>query len=207
MITTFNTLAEAEAIARTQKALEENGFYTEVAETGVNALERIKALIPKGVSIHTGSSQTLEQIGFTDYFKTGAHGWKNLNANILAETDPAKQLQLRREAILSDYYIGSVHAVSETGELVIGSNTGSQLPHIVFTSPNIIFVVGTQKITPTLSDTIKRLEKYVVPLEDERIMGLRKIHTMLAKTVILHKENQQMGRTITIIFVKEKVGF
>jgi L-lactate utilization protein LutB len=207
MTTTFNTLASQESIEKTVRELTANGFQAEVVENKTEALERIKALIPKGASIHNGGSTTLQEIGYIDYLKSDTHGWNNLHANILAEADPDKQGKLRRESAFSDYYLGSVHALSETGEMVIASNTGSQLPHLVFTSPNIILIVGTQKITPTLANAITRLEKYVIPLEDERAMNAYKSHTMNTKTLILHKENPMMGRNVKIILVKEQLGF
>lgn len=207
MTTTFNTLAPQESIDKTMQALLANGFQPEIVENKIEALERIKALIPKDASIHNGGSATLQEIGYIDYLKEGTHGWNNLHANILAETDPEKQNKLRRESAFSDYYLGSVHALSETGEMVIASNTGSQLPHLVFTSPNIVLVVGTQKITSTLVDAIRRLEEHVVPLEDKRIMGVYNMHTMNAKTLILHKENPMMGRNVKVILVKEQIGF
>jgi hypothetical protein len=207
MNTTFDTLATTDALANTQRALEQNGFHTEVVPTGAEALARIKALIPKGASVDNGSSVTLAEIGYVDFLATGTHGWNDLHAPIVVETDPAKQAALRRQAALSDWYVGSVHAVSETGELVIASNTGSQLPHLVFTSPNIILVVSTKKITPTLVDALRRLEEHVVPLEDARIMAARNVHTTLAKTLILHKENPKLGRNVTVILVQENLGF
>lgn len=207
MTTTFNTLASRESINITMQALLANGFQPEVVENKAEALERIKTLIPKDASIHNGGSATLQEIGYIDYLKEGTHGWNNLHANILAETDPKKQTALRQESSFSDYYLGSVHALSETGEMVISSNTGSQLPHLVFTSPNIILVVGTQKITSTLVGAIRRLEEHVVPLEDKRIMGIYNMHTMNAKTLILHKENPMMGRNVKVILVKEQIGF
>ncbi len=206
-MTTFNALASQESINKTLQALIANGFQSEVAENRTEALERIKALIPKDASVHNGSSTTLQEIGYIDYLKSGTHGWNNLHANILAESDPKKQAVLRRESAFSDYYLGSVHALSETGEMVIASNSGSQLPHLVFTSPNIILVVGTQKITPTLESAIRRLEEYVMPLEDKRAMNAYKAHTMNTKTLILHKENPMLGRNVKIILVKEQLGF
>jgi len=207
MPTTFNTLASQESINKTVQALLANGFQSEVVENRAEALERIKELIPKDASIHNGSSTTLQEIGYIDYLKSNTHGWNNLHATILAETDPKKQATLRQESAFSDYYLGSVHALSETGEMVIASNSGSQLPHLVFTSPNIILVVGTQKITQTLGDAVRRLEEYVVPLEDKRAMNAYKSHTMNAKTLIFHKENPMMGRNVKIILVKEQLGF
>lgn len=207
MTTTFNTLASQESIDKTTQALLANGFQTEVVENKSEALERIKELIPKDASIHNGASTTLQEIGYIDYLKSNTHEWDNLHANILAEADPEKQNKLRRESAFSDYYLGSVHALSETGEMVIASNTGSQLPHLVFTSPNIILVVSTQKITPTLESAIRRLEEHVVPLEDMRAMNAYKSHTMNAKTLILHKENPAVGRNVRVILVKEQLGF
>lgn len=207
MTTTFNALASQESITKTMKALGTNGFHPEIVENKAEVMERIKALIPKDASIHNGASTTLQEVGYIDYLKSGAHGWNNLHVNILAETDLEKQNKLRRESTFSDYYLGSVHALSETGELVIASNSGSQLPHLVFTSPNIILVVGTQKITPTLESAIRRFEEYVVPLEDKRAMSEYNMRTMNTKTLIMHKENPMIGRNVKIILVKEKLGF
>ena len=105
-----------------------------------------------------GSSTTLQQIGYMQYLETGTHGWNDLHTVITKENDPAKRAALRNQSVSSDYYLGSVHALTERGEFLIASNTGSQLPHIAFTSPNLIFVVGTQKIVPSLMDGMRRLE-------------------------------------------------
>jgi hypothetical protein len=203
----YNTLANKEVVDKTVNALKENGVEVFVAESGQDALEKIKELIIKGASVMNGSSRTLEQIGFVDYLKQGKHGWNNLHEAVLAEKDKEKQSILRKQAVLSDYYLGSIHALSETGEFIIASNSGSQLPHIVFTSQNLIFVVGAQKIVPTFQDTFKRLEEYVVPLEDKHIRELYSMGTMVSKIVIFKKENPMMGRKVRMIIVNEILGF
>jgi LUD domain len=204
---TFDTLASKESITKTINSLTSHGFTAESVATKEDALARIKELIPKGASIMNGASETLGQIGYVDYLKAGEHGWNNLHEAVFAEKDPAKQSLLRKQATLSDFYLGSVHAVSETGELVLGSNSGSQLPNIVFTSPNLIFVVGSQKITKTLEDARKRLAEYVFKLEDARALKAYGYGTLLAKELILHAENPKMGRKVHVIFVDEKLGF
>lgn len=203
----YTKLASKEALDRIVIALTANNFMPEVLANKEAALARVKELIPKGASIMNGSSTTLQQIGFTDYLKAGEHGWRNLHEDILAEKDPAKQAELRKHSVLSDYYLGSVHALSESGELVIASNSGSQLPHLAYTSPNLILVVSTEKIMPTLADALKRLEEHVVPLEDERAKAAYGYGTMHTKTLILHKENPALGRTVHVLLVEEKSGF
>jgi hypothetical protein len=203
----FNKLASTESLERTSANLKEHNFEPIVVETKEEALAKIKELIPNGASVMNGTSESLRQIGYVDYLKSGKHKWNNLHEVILAEPDPAKQALLRRQSVVSDYYVGSMHALTETGEIIIASNTGSQLPHSAFTSPNLIFVVGSQKITPTLNDGLDRINEHVVPLEDERMKQVYGFGTTYAKTLIMHKENPMMGRSIRIILVKESLGF
>jgi len=114
---------------------------------------------------------------------------------------------LRRQSVLSDYYLGSVHAVAQTGQLVIASNSGSQLPHIVFTSPNLIFVVGLQKLTPSLDAALSRVREYVLPLEDKRMKDVGMGGSAISKLLIFEREQAFMKRKVNIIFIKEKLGF
>ena len=203
----YTTLATKESITKTIEALGKNGTEACVVENEGEALEMIKKFIPQGVSVMNGSSRTLEEIGFVEYLKSGQHGWNNLHEVIVNEKDPAIQSKLHKQATLSDYYVGSVHALSETGEYVIASNSGSQLPNIVFSSPNLIFVVGAQKIVPTLYDTMKRLEEYVIPLENEHMKQKYGVGTMLSKVVQFRRENPIMGRKVRMILVNKVLGF
>lgn len=204
---TYDTLANAETVKRTIDALSQRGVSATLLGNRAEALEKIKSLIPKGASVMNGSSRTLEEIGFVDYLKAGKHGWKNLHEDILAEKDKVKQALLRKQSVLSDFYLGSVHAVSETGECVIASNSGSQLPHIVYTSPNLIFVVGAQKIMPTLDAALKRVREYVLPLEDKRMKDAGYGGSAISKLLIFEREPAFMGRKVEMLLVNEKLGF
>lgn len=203
----YDTMPEASIIEKTANAIGERGIEVIVVENGADALAKIKEFIPAGASVNNGSSTTLRQIGFIDFLKDNQHGWNNLHEAIVLEKDPEKQAVLRKEAVFSDYYLGSVHAVAQTGELIIASASGSQLPHIVFTSQNLIFVVGTQKITPTYDDAIKRIREYVVPLEDVRMKEVGMGGTVLSKILTIENEPSFMGRKVRVILIKEKLGF
>ena len=203
----YTHLASQESLEQTVAALKARNVEAMVVEDGAAALEQIKALIPAGASVMNGASRTLEQIGFVEYLKAGTHGWNNLHAGILAEQDPVKQAGLRKQATLSDYYLGSVHALAQTGEFIVASNTGSQLPHIAFTSSHLIFVVSAKKIVPTFADTYTRLNEHVIPLEDENMRGKYGMGTTLNKILVFLGENPMIGRTVRIILVKEDLGF
>jgi L-lactate utilization protein LutB len=203
----YNTLANKETLQKVTEALSLRHVEGIVVESGADALAKIKELIPEGASVMNGASVTLEQIGFVDYLKSEEHPWINLHKAIVEEKEPIKQALLRKQALSSDYYLGSVHALAETGEFIIASNTGSQLPHIVFSSPNLIFVVSVKKIVPTLPDAMNRLIEHVVPLEDKHMQEKYGVGTAVNKIVTFRNENPMMGRKIRMILINEDLGF
>ncbi len=203
----FTELASQESIEKVAAALKNHGINPIIVGSEKEAHEKVLELIPRGVSVMNGSSRTLEQIGFIEHLKSGDHGWDNQHETILTEKDPAKQAQVRKQALLADYYLGSVHAVTEEGEFIVASNSGSQLPHLVYSSSNVILIVGTQKIVANLEEGMKRLNEYVVPLEDENMKQKYGMGTQLNKILIFKGENPMFGRKITMILVKEKLGF
>ncbi|MBP9732359.1 MAG: lactate utilization protein [Candidatus Magasanikbacteria bacterium] len=203
----YTELASKETIDKTIVALKARNVEALFVETKEEAFKKVKELIPLGASVHNGSSRTLEEIGMIEYLKGTEHGWNNLHSAVVAESDPEKQVELRQKALHSDFYLGSLHALSETGEMVIASASGSQLPHLVFTSKNIILVVGVQKITSSLETAIQRLREYVYPLEDERMKSVGMGGSVLSKMLILEREPEFMGRSFKVILVNEKLGF
>lgn len=203
----FSQLASDASIKKTAEALKKRNVETIIVENRAEALEEIKSLIPNGASINNGSSTTLEEIGFVNFLKEGKHEWNNLHAAVISEKDPERQAELRRLSSFADYYLGSVHALSENGEMVIASATGSQLPPLAFTSKNILLVVSTQKIVPNLDAAFRRVREHVVPLEDDRMKSSGAAGTILAKILVMEQEPQFMGRKVVVVLVKEKLGF
>jgi len=202
----YETIPAAEIVAKTAEALKERSFNAIIVNTKEEALEKIKSLIPAGASIMNGSSVTLNQIGFVDYLKAGNSGWNNLHEAILAEKDVQKQTELREKSTLAQYFLVSVHAITESGQLLIASASGSQLPSVIFSSDNVIFVVSTNKIVPTLEDASTRLKDYVFPLENERMKTVGYPGSVIGKLLIYEREINP-ARKITVILVNEKLGY
>jgi len=202
----WGKLADRARVRRTMEALRGRGIYAEFLEKKEAAFERLTEIIPDGAEIMTGGSTTLDEIGFVDFLKSGKHKWKNLKDKILSEKDPIKQGELRRKSVTAEYYIGSVHAVTQSGEIMIASATGSQLPAYAFSSDNVIWVVGTQKIVPNLEDGLRRVREYCLPLEDKRMKSLGYSGSTLGKILIFERETLP-NRKVTLIFVNEKLGF
>jgi L-lactate utilization protein LutC len=202
----YAILASKEAIKRAMEALKARNINVELVTNKEDALRKINKMIPPGREVMTGSSTTLDQIGFTELLKSGKHPWKNLKDQILSEKDPVKQMDLRKKSVTSEYFLGSVHAVAETGEILDVSATGSQIGSYAFCSDNVIWIVGTQKIVSTLEEGFKRIHEHVVPLEDKRMKSIGYPGTTIGKILIFEREINE-NRKINLIFVNEKLGF
>jgi hypothetical protein len=202
----FSIPATPQTVARTVEALRARGIQVTLVDTRAEALAQIHKLIPVGASVMTGKSQTLEAIGLEMQFKNKAHPWINLKEGIVVEPDPVKQMQMRVKASLAPWYLGSVQAIAETGEVLIASGSGSQLAAYAFTSPNLIWVAGIQKIVPTLADGLRRIREYSLPLEHIRMQKLGYPGAMLSKILIIEHETDRYGRKVNLILVNEPVG-
>jgi hypothetical protein len=120
--------------------------------------------------------------------------------------DPKTQnREMQKMGATPEYMIGSVHAVTEAGRVIIASKTGSQLAGYAAAAEHVIWVVGTQKIVPTLEDGLRRLEEYTLPLEDARSLKVYGVNSSINKLLIVNREYKP-GRT-TMILVKENLGF
>ena len=201
----WTSIADPNTVERTKAALARVGISNLVVESGAEALSRLTEMIPAGAQVMTGASRTLDEIGFTEKLKLNDHGWKNLKAEIIAEKDPAKQAELRARSIFSKYYIGSVHAVTEDGKVVMASASGSQLAAYAYGAKNIIWVVGTQKIVGSLDEALKRVREHVFPLENERMKGLGYPGSMIGKILIFERAGP--GQKANLLFVNEPLGF
>ena len=119
--------------------------------------------------------------------------------------DPAKQRDMRRLATVSEYIIGSVQAIAETGEIVVASGSGSQLGAFVFGAKYVILVAGTQKICPTLTDAIDRVRGYTVDKHDEWLVAQGRNARPMGKLTIF--ENEAADDRVRVILIKENLGW
>ncbi len=201
-----NSLPSEENVNRVMAALKERHIEPELVAGRQAALERLVQLIPAGASVMTGSSITLEEIGFVDMLISGDHPWENLKAGIIAEKDPVREVELRRRSTLADYFLGSAHAITENGIVLIASASGSQLPAYAYCSANVIWVAGAHKIVPDLDTAFRRVREYVFPLEDEHMKSMGAEGSNFGKWLIFERETSSLRR-VRMILVNEKLGF
>lgn len=199
---TWSKIPNNKIIEKTAKALSQNGIETIVVENGKAAKEKVLALIPEGSEVTTMTSMTLETTGIASEVNESGRFNPARPKLMDANTDPQEQLHLR---VAPEYAIGSVHAVTEDGSLLIASASGSQLPAYAYGAKKVILVVGAQKITKDTVEGIKRIYEYTLPLEDKRALKAYGMHSGVNKLLIINKEF--LPNRITLILVKENLGF
>lgn len=202
----YNELASQETIEVTKAALEKNNFAVFVVENAVEAKSKVLELIPKGAETFALSSTTLEQTGIKkEIDESGNYDSVRVKLNALDRKTQGDEM--RKIGAAPNYAIGSVHALTEDGKALIASNTGSQLPADAYGAGKLIWVIGTQKIVKDLDRGFKRIYDYVLPKESIHINELYNTTagSFVSKLLIFNRE--LMPGRITIILVKEILGF
>lgn len=185
--------------------LAQNGFNVTIAENSEQARQKVLELVPKGAEVMTASSVTLDTLGLTPVFNDSGE-YDSVKAKLMKLDRKTQSLEMQKLGAAPEYVIGSVHAVTEDGHVVIASASGSQLPAYVYGSSRVVWVVGAQKLVKDVSAGVKRVYEVVLPKESERVKKVYGLpHSDVAKLLIYNQEFNP-GR-INLILVKEALGY
>ncbi|MEU6103980.1 LUD domain-containing protein [Streptomyces flaveolus] len=202
--TPFTVPAPAERLERAAAALTAHGFTVEVLAGVADARSRVEDLVPEGACVFTGASETLRLSGIAEDLNDSGR-YDAVKPRILAMDRATRSDEIRRLAAAPDVVVASVHAVTETGSLVIASGSGSQLPGMAGGAARVIWVVGAQKIVPDLDTALRRVEEHCLPLEDARTRAAHGWPSAVNRVLVLNAEYQpERG---TVLLLREAVGF
>jgi hypothetical protein len=201
--TRFRELADEETLATTVVALEEHGFSVEVVDDLDAAREAVLARIPAGSSVMTNTSVTLQETGIADAIDNGDQ-YESARNRMMALDLATQAQEMKAIAGQAEYALGSVHAITRDGTLVVASASGSQLASYVWGAAQVIFVVGAQKLVPDAEAARKRIYEYSFPLEDARSLAAYGVNSRVGKILEIHQEDP--GR-IRVVLIRQAVGF
>jgi acyl-CoA hydrolase len=200
----FTSLPDEHALAATVVALEEHGFSVEVADDLDAARATVLARIPEGSSVMTNTSVTLAETGIADAINDGGGRWESARNKMFALDFATQAQEMKAIGGQPDYALGSVHAITADGTLVIASASGSQLASYAWGAANVIFVVGAQKLVPTLDAAHQRIYQHSLPLEDARAQAAYGQHSQVGKVLEIH---QELPGRIHIVVIRRQAGF
>jgi LUD domain len=199
----FARPAETVRLGRVADALRARGFQAEVAADGGDARRRVLDAIPEGAEVHTALSETLRELGISAELD-GSGRYDSVRARLNALDRETQDRERRKLAAAPDYIVGSAHAITDDGVVIVGSGSGSQLGAYAYAAGAVILVVGHHKVVRDEEEGMRRLREYSLPLEITRMQEAGYAGSILAKVLVIHREPR--GR-IRVILVPETVGF
>ncbi len=200
----FSELASDERIASAAAALERNGVRAVVVATGGEARSLVRSLLVEGAEVFNNTSRTLETIGVAEDIERSGR-YQSLRLRLYQMDREMQRLEMRMLAAAPEYVVGSVHAVTEDGSLLIASASGSQLGPLVSGAEHVILVIGGQKIVADFDTGLRRIYEYCLPLEDERARRAYGVPSGVNNILVINRVLAP-GR-VTAILVRERLGF
>ncbi len=192
-------------ITTTMAALTEHGFSVHHVASGEEAKNLAISLIPENAEVMTMTSVTLDTIGLSQAInEEGVRPSVRTKLNELnRETDSKLMNQL---GAAPEVAVGSVQAVTQDGQILIISNSGSQIPAYAYGAQKVIFVVSAKKIVADINEALQRAEEVVLPLESERARKAYGVPGSQISKIFIYKKEIQPER-VQIILVDEDLGY
>ncbi len=202
----WNQIPDDRVIQQTAEALRANGMEVIIAENAREAKEKTLQSIPQGSEVMTMTSVTLDAIGLSEELNKADGAFKPVRDTLYAMDRATQAQEMNKLGTAPEYAVGSIHAVTQDGNVLIASASGSQLPAYAYGALHVVWVVGAQKIVANTDEGIKRIYEYVLPLESERAKKAYGVPgSNVSKLLIVNKEIAP-GR-ITMVIVKEVLGY
>ncbi|MDD5594148.1 MAG: LUD domain-containing protein [Candidatus Margulisbacteria bacterium] len=199
----WDTLADQATVEKTMAALKASGITTYYVGTGAEARQKFFELLPQGAEVMNNSSTTLIQLNIVDeLIKSGKYN--SVRNKLMAMDRKTENRQMQMMGSAPEWSVGSVHAITEDGHVMIASQSGSQLPGYAFGADHVIWVAGTHKIVKDREEGNKRIYEYVLPLENARAMKAYGKGSAVNKMLII---NQDPAPRLNLILVNELLGF
>jgi hypothetical protein len=146
---------------------------------------------------------TLQDTGIEPAINGGSK-YESIRNKMLALDFETQVQEMKALAGQPDFALGSVHAVTREGILVIASASGSQLAAYAWGAANVIFVVGAQKLVPTLDAARERIFQHSLKLEDARALAVYGQNSSVGKVLEIH---QELPGRIHVVLIRQSVGF
>lgn len=200
----FGRLKSMDSLRLTADALIANGISAHVAQSGAEARDLVRSLLPEGAAVFNNTSRTLQLTGVADDIERSGR-YESLRLRLYQMDREMQAREMRSLAASPDFVVGSVHAATEDGSLLIASASGSQLGPIVSGAGHVILIVGGQKIVQDVDTGIRRIYEYSWPLEDQRAREAYGVPSGVNNILIINRAAAEAR--ITTILVNDILGF
>ena len=155
-----------ETIQAVIDSLEKHNMAGYFVENQRELIELLQDFIPKGSAIGSGDSVTLEQTGVFDWLRNGEYTFYDKFKPGLSS---AEKRALYLKNFSADTFITGSSALTMDGKIFNIDGNGSRVAPMLYGPPQVIIVVGTNKIVKDLPEAIERTRQIAAPLDAKRL--------------------------------------
>src|ERR1700704_5349830 len=200
----FAGLASGEQIDEAAFALERNGITSLVVDSGEQARDALRSILPIGAEVFNNTSRTLEAIGIAEDIE-GSGLYQPLRPRLYQMDREMQAREMRRLGAAPDFLVGRAHAVTEEGAVLIASASGSQLGPLVSGAGHVILVIGGQNIVADVATGLRRIHEYCFPLEDRPARDAYGVPSGVNNVLIINRAITPSR--ISAVLVRQSLGF
>lgn len=201
----YEVIPSDDIISKTAEALRKSGMTVHIVANGLEAKVKALELIPKGAEVMDMTSVTLDTIGVADEIQNSENYFSARKKSYTLDIQKQSK-EIHNLRSIPEWTIGSVHAVTQDGKVMVASQTGSQLAAYSFGADHVVWVVGAQKIVKDMEEGFKRIYEHCLPLEAERARKAYNVPGSAVNKIFILAGEVNKNR-INMILVKEKLGF
>ena len=195
-----------------KKNFEAGGFIVTFFDTKEAAADYIVESISgsaggSGTTVGFGGSMTAKEMGLYDRLKAAG------NDCVWHWADADKGPDVFEKAFHAENYILSANGVSEEGYIVNIDGTGNRIAATVYGKKKVWFVVGKNKIVPTLEEAMKRADTTAAILNAKRFLPadaaeeqIEAKRDQICRAMTIHRKPMN-GMVCEIVFVDEELGY
>lgn len=177
------------------------------------ALELALSLIPKGVSVTHGGSESIKELGLLDAVKNGEYTYIDRS---LAKTQQEKR-EVVAQGVLSHTFITGTNAITMDGELVNVDSLSNRVALLCFGPEQVIVVAGINKVVANTDAGIYRAQNNAAPINAIRLNRKTPCYDTgncanclaedcMCSNIVITRHSPIPGR-IKIILVGEPLGY
>lgn len=202
LMSPFDVLPGEQLIAETVAALESHGFSAEVVDDLTAARKAVLARIPHGARVWKNTSITLDEAGISAAIDAPDGPYESVRLQMTAQNYATRQM--KEIAAAPDYALGSVHAITRDGDLLIGSASGSQFATVAWGAEHVVLVAGLHKVVPDLDTARRRVREHSLPLENVRAQAAYGQNSRLNKTLEIYGD---MPDRTHLVLIRQVIGY
>ena len=163
---------DEEAALTCLQNLKENNIKGYYFANRNETLEHLLASIPADTTVGFGDSETVFQIGLPRALpdrgqKMVSPFWED-DPRVFVFPRTKQARQATRDALLTDYFIAGINAITLDGKIVNVDGFGNRVAATIFGPRRVILIAGVNKLVANTEAAIERIRKVAAPLNSRR---------------------------------------